>query len=411
MSTSQKSDCSLVSVTETEIAALISCARTRLVVIAPGLSEFLAAAVVERWRALGPTGTHVVLDSDPEVCRLGLGEFAALKLLHGVAEEIGGCVYLQRGLRVGMIVTDETITIYAPTPLLTEAGGTKGEKHNAIRLEDSHAMQSGPNSVSELSVANIDAVPMSGGDVQSTANALRSNPPLSFDIARKVRVFNSRIEFVEFELRGTALSRKTVPLPADLMGFAKSPRAQKLLRSSFQIIESDAELSGERIIKIKRAIVKRYLTILPGHGTVILRDHKADFLMAVRALERYIHRFQRRQKKRLQTAIDQNRELVISALLPGVCANIPKRWQRGMRSNATPQEVERALRTELECAFGSVEDILSNMNVSVLFKGVTYESLTDADFLSTTQRLIPSLASIHEEFDAAPEARRAAAEN
>ncbi len=72
------------------------------------------------------------------------------------------------------------------------------------------------------------------------------------------------------------------------------------------------------------------------------------------------------------------------------------------RGNPSPQEVEMTLRNELEAAFGSVDDILSDMKVNVVFKGVTYESLTNSDFLKVASRQIPSLASLHDEFDAAP---------
>lgn len=64
---------------------LITSARRRLVIIAPGLSASVAAAVAERWRALGPQAVTVTLDVDPEVCRLGLGEFGAVTRLSGTA--------------------------------------------------------------------------------------------------------------------------------------------------------------------------------------------------------------------------------------------------------------------------------------------------------------------------------------
>jgi hypothetical protein len=69
---------------------------------------------------------------------------------------------------------------------------------------------------------------------------------MKFDLARKVRVFNARFEFVEFELHGLFLARKRVPIPSDLMGLAKEPKAQKLLRSSFQLIDENSEISGDR---------------------------------------------------------------------------------------------------------------------------------------------------------------------
>jgi len=51
---------------------------------------------------------------------------------------------------------------------------------------------------------------------------------------------------------------------------------------------------------------------------MILRSKKADFLVAVKALARYVLRFQRMSKRKLQVAIDANRELLVAALVPSV---------------------------------------------------------------------------------------------
>jgi len=101
-------------------------------------------------------------------------------------------------------------------------------------------------------------------DVQNTVQDLNTNPPVRFDLARKVRVFNARFEFVEFELHGLVRSRKRVSIASDLMGLAKDPKAQKLLRSSFLLIDENSEVSGDRVARLKQFIVKRYLINLPG---------------------------------------------------------------------------------------------------------------------------------------------------
>jgi hypothetical protein len=80
---------SVVSLPDIELEGQVSCTQRRLVVIAPGLSESVAKAIVKKWHELGRGAVLVVLDPDPEVCRLGLGDLAALKMLHETAERIG----------------------------------------------------------------------------------------------------------------------------------------------------------------------------------------------------------------------------------------------------------------------------------------------------------------------------------
>jgi hypothetical protein len=371
------------------------------VVIAPGLSESVAKAIVQKWHELGSSAVQIVLDPDPEVCRLGLGDLVALKMLHEAAEKMGSRIHQQQGLRVGVIVTDETTTVYSPTPRLIEAGGQPGERLNALRFDTPIISEASTSGESNLRSLDLHTKPVEHRDVQKTTEDLSANPPVKFDLARKVRVFNARFEFVEFELHGLFLSRKRVQIPSDLMGLAKEPKAQKLLRSSFQLIEENSDVSGERVTRLKQFIVKKYLINLPSYGTVILRTNKANFQVAVKALERYIHRFQRLLKKRLQAAIEANREVLTSALLPSVIKNPPLRWKRFLGEHPREQEIERMLRSELTDAFGRSDDLFEQMTVKAIFKGVTYESLSDPEFMRIAAEKIPLLDELHEEFEAA----------
>jgi hypothetical protein len=370
------------------------------VAIAPGFTATVARTISRKWRQLGPDAVQVVVDPDPEVCRLGLGDMEALTLLHSTAAELGTTVHQQRGLRVGVVITDETTTIYAPVPRLIEAGGQPGERLNALRLDAPlfSAADSGANSVERL---NLHTSPIGRGEVQYAAEELEMNPPVKFDLARRVRVFNARFEFVEFELHGLFLSRKRVQIPSDLLGLAKESRAQKLLHSSFQLIEDNSEVSGDRVTRLKQFIAKKYLINLPAYGTVILRNNKSGFREAVGTLEQYIQRFQRRLKRKLQETIEANREVLAAALLPSVMKSPPVRWQRYLGAHPRNQEVERMLRSELTQAFGHSEDLLQEMKVKVIFKGVTYESLVDTEFMQVATKKIPFLEELHEEFDAA----------
>lgn len=56
------------------LVGLISRARNRLVVIAPALTQAVADALARRFDDLGQLDVTVILDSDPEVYRLGFGD-------------------------------------------------------------------------------------------------------------------------------------------------------------------------------------------------------------------------------------------------------------------------------------------------------------------------------------------------
>ena len=106
-------------------------------------------------------------------------------------------------------------------------------------------------------------------------------------------------------------------------------------------------------------------------------------------------------KKKLQEAIDANREVLMSALLPSFAQNPPTRWKRFLGEHPRDKEVERMLRSELTEAFGLSDDVFQGMKVKALFKGVTYELLSDPEFIRIASEAIPILNTLHDKFDAA----------
>lgn len=393
--------CSVTSLTDADLIGLVSCVHRRLVVIAPGVSLPVAKAVVETWRRLGSEAVQVVLDPDPEVCRMGYGDIAALKLLQETAEALSTSIHQQSGLRIGVVVTDETTAIFSPTPLLIEAGGRPGEKPNCIRLEAPILNPQESAAGSDLANINVEAEPLTKRDVEKTTQDLKANPPLKFDVARKVRVFNARIEFVEFELRGVLISRMTVNVPPYLMQLVKDPQVREKFRGSFQLIEEGAEISTGEINERKRELADRYLIQLTGHGSVILREAKDEFVKKVDELKKCLDTYKQAVENDLQRAIDKNRDLLVAELLPGVLANPPERWRRALGLFADKPRIERMLRSDLKKRFGSAKDLCRGMELTVRFKGITYESLNDPEFIELAMEAIPSLETLHDEFDAA----------
>lgn len=144
-----------------------------------------------------------------------------------------------------------------------------------------------------------------------------------------------------------------------------------------------------------------FLIVLPRYGTVILRSNKAPFVSAVQTLQRFVARFQKKVKSKLQAEMDANRAVLVKALTPSVCARPPERWIKLLGPAPSKQAVQELLDTEVENGFGSADDLFDEMRVKLMFKGVTYESLNDPKFIETATRAIPSLKFLHEEYVAA----------
>jgi len=64
----------------------LKCAQRRVVFMGPGMAAIVADAICDAWERLGSVAVNIILDVDPEVCRMGYGEIDATKKLHAKAK-------------------------------------------------------------------------------------------------------------------------------------------------------------------------------------------------------------------------------------------------------------------------------------------------------------------------------------
>jgi hypothetical protein len=201
---------------------LIERAKGRLVVVCPALKEPVARALAGRFPEEGELSITVIMDADPEVYRLGFGTPAAFDLLRKAAERYLLDLRVQRGVRIGVIISDDLTMVYCPTPLLVEAGSTSMEKPNAIVIKggatESLAVAAGAGTPGRDGEQEIGKDALTPGQAKAVQDDLKVNPPQSFDVARALRVFSSKLMYVEFEVENYRLSSRQIPLPPDLLG-------------------------------------------------------------------------------------------------------------------------------------------------------------------------------------------------
>ena len=388
------------------IISLIQAAEDRLVVLAPALSLKVAEALCQRWHELGPECVSVILDVDAEVYRLGYGQFEALTVLEQVAAQLGTMLQRQPGIRIGLVVSDSRTLVYSPTPLLIEAGptavqGTQTIKPNAVLLDHTPSQVTDELGHGERGVLSqtVGLDKAKREDIGKVKKDLYRNPPQKFDIARKVRVFNAAFEFVEFELIGTFIDRKTVRIPQRLSGIADE-HTREQLRTSFTILPPDHNLSGQGLKKDKNLSAKKFLRPIKGYGSVILRSRKEDFEKEVQTLRDEVAEFAKTIRDELQVAMDRNRQNLSKAMLPLVERNPPKEWLKSDGSKPDADTCRQFLDDDLRQAFGTADRHIRHMEVRCVPKGVTFELLTNEKFLSAVREAIPELQKMYEEFDA-----------
>ena len=99
--------------------------------------------------------------------------------------------------------------------------------------------------------------------------------------------------------------------------------------------------------------------------------------------------------------MDESRTSLMEALLPAVKSSPPKRWEKHFDRELSDDLARRLLNDDLQRAFRSAEALANDMKVKVVFKGVTYESLQDEEFIKLARTKLPALDVLHSEYEAA----------
>jgi hypothetical protein len=415
-----KSSQCVTTVDDDFLIGAVGAAQRRIVFMAPGASKGVANALAKAWVRLGGNAVSVILDVDAEVCRMGYGDVAGLKILQEVASKLGQTLCHEKGSRIGLLIIDDGTVVYSPTPLLIEAQPASGVRsgqqpiiHDRPRPNAVVLGQVPSQLADELGVGSKGAVGRSLGldavksaEVNDVQADLDRNPPLKFDVARYERVFNARIEFVELEVQGCSVSRHTASIPSDLIGLADDTEAANRLRSVFKVIsendtvDAEGKLSEAALKAERKRITDEFLISLPNFGTVILRKNRPEFEKEIEQLKEKVAAFGEGLKGRLAELIETNVAKLVTTLLPKVLKAPPAKWKKLLGASPSEQQCRIQLTQDLRAAFGSAEELIKEMKVSFLFKGVTYQTLTDSAFRSLVEQKLPGLELMHE-YDAA----------
>jgi len=405
-------DPSIINADDQKLVTYILSAKNRVVFVAPGVSEAVSQVLVEKWTELGPHAVQVILDVDPEVSRLGYGTLDGLKIIRDCAERLQTMICHHPGIRIGLLIADETTLVYSPTPLLVEAGSSQPERPNAIQLtapppellRDIGLGQRGGGD----RVIGLEGVESS--TIQRVEANLKANPPVKFDLARKVRVFTSRFQFVELEMTGIYISRKRVPIPSSLIGLTRNREVQSQFHAHFNLVNQEkleVKVDDKRILTEKslhnarQEIIRRFLIPLKGYGMVVLRVNKEALIEAVEELRVDVAAFQSGVKDSLQKCMDANIAALVDGLFPAVKQNPPDQYTKYHGRNIPEEDLKRMLDNDIRRAFGEANLLVQDMRISLVFKDLTYESLKDESFLELARKAIPGLDSLHDEFVAA----------
>ncbi len=395
----------------------------RVVFIAPGLFENVADALISKIAGDGLSVLKVVVDADENACRLGFGDIKAVRKLKNAAEQYGFMLCQQPGLRVGLLLTDNDLLVWSPAPLLVEEQSDSDSRPNAVEIYDGNL----DNLVKAIGVTSSEADilhqeigldPLPEDQLKRAEESLDKNPPKAFDLARKERVFSSILEFVEMTLTQYKMSKKVLSVPAELVALFRDKSLERRWRNQYTIFEGHeckvqlmygghvCEVDETFLDEERKRLDAEYLVSIPGYGKVMALRQKSDFEREIEAFKVLLEAYAKGIEKRVLQYIEKMVDQLAIELSPRFLQNPPKNFKKTILIDI-PQE-EHAVAYIRERLMSETRVIAKQITpkLSVVYKGITYETFKNKDFEEKLNASFGSGAVQHilREHDAAPEA-------
>jgi hypothetical protein len=397
-------------VSDDELRQAISQATRRVVYVAPGISGVVAGALKARFEERPDRlDVTVVLDPDEDVCRIGYGDQAGLVTLQELVSANHLSIRKQTGLRIGVLMADDVLLIWAPTPQSVEAAPKATEQPNGLRL--------GPNPAALLEKAiapeGTDTVPSAGeigksavapDEVQQTIKALDANPVIPVDLSQVTRVFSTKLQFVELEVKGAKFSKTGLSVPGDQMNVDAPDALRGLIdaklrafddiryrqvdvpaftRAGDAVLGPDGKQKMEAMSEadleaVRREIERRFLFSIRGHGTLVAKDQKREF---EKRLKSYTTQIQAHAtglrgfvKKEANSIVDDAVNLVTSRATHAVKGKV------NVDADALRKSLEEAIERLVQ----------GQPSVTKRYKDVTFDHTQSAEFRELVRKALPA---------------------
>ena len=399
-------DALFCSLTPSRLADLVRSAQQAVCYAGPGIQLDLAQAMVEVAGRLTKEMLTVSLDFDDRVMRMGYGNVEAVKLLL----DAGIAVQSSPGLRTALVVVDDAGYIFTPTALYLEAEPTDGAASNAVRMSGEQVAQAlarlspaaktiaiaqakTPEAKQRIEVLTVDVVsaPITPEKLAEVAASLKEAPPVRFDLARQVRVFEPYLQYVELSLTGAAIQRHRMAIPEKIQKLGGSKELENRLRTTFELIEKGSKLSSKPLEDALNEIRKNFTPSLgKDHGRVVLKAAKPHLVTRLKEFRIKLEAHQKAVAKDLQKHLDTSREQIVAYYLPRVIEAKPDALL-GQSQNGEVSEAaaKRWLNGELDKVFPRAETLIQEMKLEERYKDVTFETLNRRDFLESVKDAFP----------------------
>ena len=240
---------------------------------------------------------------------------------------------------------------------------------------------------------------------------------------------------MEFKVTKYKLSKKTAPIPQDLLGLEDDPTIQDRWKNAFRMFDGTDKIKveiplrdesgrqmmnsqgdpktilyGEEALEAdRRKIEKDFFFKVHGYGVVIFRARRTAFDERIQSFEQRVQDYKKAVQEKVRKSIDDTINRLAEVLLPLIREKPPARYLKSASTNKIPDsELARLLEEDLRKSFGAPDKIASP-EIKLQYKDIAYETIHEDRFHEELARAgIPKsrLEQLFSEHDAAPEALR-----
>ena len=253
-------------------------------------------------------------------------------------------------------------------------------------------------------------------ELKEVVKELRENPPAPFDLARKVRVFSTKFQYVEAELQGAEWTGRRIKLSSLLLN-PDLPDSLQDLETQVRPYRTNGDVAidvpcivrgqiayNEHGAKIRAPITQRdmegrwkdirdrYLFRVQGFGTLVRKRELAAFRAEIEAFECVLQDW----VAQFRQHVNQDQDELVSDIVNLIQGRIA---QSGRKENSDDFDLDREVRSGLE-GMRVIEP-----RVRIVVKDIPWESSRDQEFTTALQEALPSeeLQGWFDEFVAAQE--------
>lgn len=387
-----------------KMAELIKEARQRVVVVSPSFHLDVGKELCSAADRLGTDKVEVAIDLDEKTFRLGYGQIEAVNLV----KEHGINVRHHAGLRMGLMLCDDSAWAFSPVALYIEAEPNNSNTPNAIVLSATEAHRllvrtseparkevlltaSDPKVIEDARSATVEVSQFSVNEtkIEQVKKNLEEAPPVKFDISRQVQVFQPYIQYVKISLENCSIQRRTINLPNSLMGLGREEELRERLATTFRLIEKNSTVSSKKLDSEVNEIRRIYTRSL-GKDRVMLKVKRKAFDEEVNRIKTLVDQHRKNVENNLNAELNKTRKQLEEYLLPIIIQRPPRELLAEIQGDApTKQQALSWLSDELHGVIPTAEDLIEDMGLVCDFKDVTYETLNDPEFSAAIRKAFP----------------------